>query len=85
MATTTVKTCALYGSEVWSHEGDDDLRISDYRINEPKLRPRLAAIFRVEEERLEYTWINGTYVVKGVPPEKEIGQVYMCDAEQGES
>jgi len=67
--------CAFSSQDSWPCEADDDLRISGYRINEPKLRPRLAAIFDVEEEKLKCIWINGTYVVKGVPREKEIGQV----------
>lgn len=50
-----------------SKENKDELKISDYRINDAKLRPRLAAITKQEEEDLECTWTNGTYIVKGVP------------------
>lgn len=48
-------------------ESEDELKISDYRINESKLRPRLAEITKQEEGKLEFTWTNGTYIVKGVP------------------
>jgi len=65
MAQTT--NCPFQSAENWSIDIGHDLEFSDYRINEPKLRPRLAAMFRVNEGELECTWNNGTYFVKGVP------------------
>lgn len=43
--------------------------ISDYLINVPKLKPRLAAIYDVEEDMLQCTWNRGQYQVKS---DKEI-------------
>lgn len=45
------------------------VRFPDHLINEPKLRPRLAAIYNVEEKALQCTWSRGQYRVKA---DKEI-------------
>ena len=65
MAQTT--NCPFLSAGNWSVDIGHDLEFSDYRINESKLRPRLAAMFCVNEGELKCTWTNGTYVVKGVP------------------
>jgi len=39
------------------------VQFSDYLINEPKLKPRLAAIYDVAEQKLHCTWTNGHYLV----------------------
>ncbi len=51
----------------WKPQFDHDLKFSDYLINHEKLRPRLAAMFQVDEDKLQCAWWNGTYFVKGVP------------------
>lgn len=50
----------------------DSVRFSDYLINVPKLKPRLAAIYDVEEDVLQCTWNRGQYQVKA---DKEIFQL----------
>jgi len=42
----------------------DVVRISDHLINESKLKPRLAAIYNVKEEKLQCIWTRGQYSVK---------------------
>lgn len=53
---------SAYESSYRSTSGD--VKFSDYLINEPKLKPRLAAIFDVEEKTLQCTWIRGQYQVR---------------------
>ncbi len=40
------------------------LKISDYLINESKLLPRLAVIYDMPEEELDYTWSRGNYYIR---------------------
>jgi len=42
----------------------DVVRISDHLINEAKLKPRLAVIYNVKEEKLQCIWTRGQYRVK---------------------
>lgn len=53
-------------NHTWFHnsKASNNLSVPDYLINESKLLPRLAAIYDMSEDDLDYTWSRGNYLIR---------------------